>query len=118
VPSQDSWIGLDVLVGTHGRSLDGQIRLRIRSADGRVVRESSAGLGKARDNDWLAFRYPVLTGVQMMRFTLEFALQARPGTLVSFFETTASESRVRRALRRLGLPLKGNTLYCRTWFST
>jgi hypothetical protein len=36
-----------------------------------------------------------------------------PQTVIALYETAPLEKKYRRAMRRLGLPLPGNALYCR-----
>jgi glycosyltransferase involved in cell wall biosynthesis len=116
-PSEDGWTGLDILVGTHEGTPTGLLVLRVFSDDGGLLREASADLSLARDNDWLSFRFGPIEGSRQRPFRLRFALFAPRGTRISIYETNREEARAWRALRRTGVPVTGNQLYCRTWHS-
>jgi glycosyltransferase involved in cell wall biosynthesis len=117
-PRRDHWIGIDILIGTHNRRAVGELIARVYSAMGAVVRQTSVDLMHARDNDWLAFRFTPLTHTRGKTFTLQLELKnADSATSVSVYEANPPESKPRRAARRAGLPLPGNSPYCRMWYA-
>jgi len=117
VPGEGSWTGVDILVGTHETAASGDLRLRVYSDEGRLLREAQADLARARDNDWLSFRFEAIEASGRRPFSLRFRLSAPPRTRFSIYEANPGEGWWRRALRRAGLPLPGNRLYCRKWYA-
>lgn len=116
-PAGPNWNGIDVLIGTHRRPARGRLTLRVLSPGGRVLRRCVADLARARDNDWLSFRFPPVLNSDGVPFELKFRIsEARPQTRLSFYEANPTENRLRRALRRAGVPLRGNSLYCRMYY--
>ncbi len=117
VPQHANWVGLDILIGTHQRPADGQLTVRVLSPKGRVLRQASADLAGARDNDWLAFHFAPIANACGQPFTLEFTLSgAGPQTNVSIYETLPAEGKalrlVRYALGRLGRRQSRKSLHC------
>ena len=119
-PQHSNWTGLDVLIGTHRRPASGRLRLRILSEAQRdLLRETFVDLALVRDNDWLELRFPPIANSASVPFVLEFTLMDRqPDTRVSLYESNPPERKYRRFFRRAGLRLSGNSLYCRTWFTS
>jgi glycosyltransferase involved in cell wall biosynthesis len=118
VPTRPEWTGVTVVVGTHGRALAGELSLRILSDSGRPLREATASLSGQRDADWLTLRFPAIRNAVGKPFRLEFVARISPEGRVSLFESSPPEARLKRTLRRAGLPLSGNTLYCRLWYGS
>jgi glycosyltransferase involved in cell wall biosynthesis len=117
IPGQPKWAGIDVLLGTHQHRASGRLVLRVHGSSGTVLREVANDLGGARDNDWMSFRFDPITRSNGQPLAVSFSLVgAKPGTRVSIYESNRPESRIRRAIRRAGLLLAGNTLYCRLWY--
>jgi glycosyltransferase involved in cell wall biosynthesis len=114
-PPADSWLGIDILIGTHRTQPVGVLELRVLTADHHPIRRASADLASARDNEWLDFRFDTITNARDERFELEFQLHSPAGTRVSVYEANPFEARWRRLARRLGLRVRGNTLYYRSW---
>lgn len=114
-PGADRWVGLDVFIGTHGTQARGEVHLRVLSPDGRALRQASADLSSARDNEWLTFRYVAIENAGGQQFEIELELVAGAGTRVSLYECNPFEGRLRRLLRRAGIGFRGNVLYHRTW---
>jgi glycosyltransferase involved in cell wall biosynthesis len=116
-PQHPNWVGFDVLVGTHQRVASGKMNLLVFSDKGYLLREISVDLARARDNDWLEFRFPPIANADCVPFTLEFSINnSGEQTRISFYESNPREGTVRRLLRRGGMRLGGNKLYCRTWY--
>jgi glycosyltransferase involved in cell wall biosynthesis len=113
-PQHANWMGLDVLIGTHRQTARGVLRMRVLSETGHPLREVSVDLVHARDNDWLEFRFSPVASSACTPFVVEFTINdAGPQTRISFYENNPREDVARRLLRRAGIPLSGNRLYCR-----
>lgn len=117
-PQHPNWIGLDVLIGTQNRTATGVLKMRVLSKTGRPLREISIDLVHARDNDWLEFRFPPIANSASIPFVVEFTTtNLGPQTRIIFYESNTREDPARRLLRRAGMRLPGNKLYCRTWYA-
>lgn len=118
-PERQPWTGLDVLVGTHQRPASGRLTLHVCSANGRSLRETTVDLAEARDNQPLAFRFDPISNAVGVPFDLKFSVsQAGPDTRISLFENNPPENKLRRGLRRAGVRLRGNSLYCRMCYTS
>lgn len=118
VPRRENWIGLDVLVGTHQRSANGSLRLRVSSLSGALLRETSEELSAVSDNDWVSFRFDAIRDAARGPLIAEFALDTRDrGTRVSLYESSPPEGRARRLLRRAGVRGLRDSLHCRMWYA-
>jgi glycosyltransferase involved in cell wall biosynthesis len=117
-PQQPQLSGLDVLVGTHQRSAKGTLRLQVRSEADELLREVSTDLNQIRDNDWVEFRFKPISNACGQTFILYFTLKAtKRKTRLSLFEENPPEGKLRHLLRRLGVSIPGNSLYCRLWYT-
>jgi glycosyltransferase involved in cell wall biosynthesis len=118
VPEFADWMGLDILIATHGRAARGNLILRIWSDQGQLLRQISADLSDAHDNDWLQFRFAPILNCENQQLQLQFVLvRADRATRISLFETNLPEHSLRRWLRKVRVPLRGNSLYCQRWYS-
>lgn len=112
------WCGVEVLILTQQRPVSGALRLRIYGAHGQLLRETAANLAQARDQEWLPLSFEPIVNSTRGQFELEFTVvDPGPGQVVGLFENNPLEPFYRRGLRRLGIPLAGNTLYCKLWYS-
>lgn len=119
IPKRNHWAGIEMVVGTHQQPARGRMNLRVQTESGTLLRETTVDLAKARDNDWLRFRFSPLELSALTPFLLEFRLiDPGPKTMISFFETTPTESTFHRIVRRSGLKHRGNDPYCRMWYGT
>jgi O-antigen biosynthesis protein len=121
IPLQNNWTGLDVLIGTHQRSVSGIIDLQIQSFDGERLRRMRVDLARARDNSWLRFRFEPLADAGDQPVLLKFELRdAGANTLVSFYDNAPMPARFQRIAQRvsrwLGFARPLSSLYCRMWY--
>lgn len=119
IPRHENWVGLDVLVGTHGRNALGNLRLRLWSPSGELLREVWEDLARVGDNEWLSFRFAAIRRAAWKIFTAEFSLDARgPETRVNLYESSPPDNRVRRLLWRAGRRRPpSESLHCRMWYT-
>jgi glycosyltransferase involved in cell wall biosynthesis len=114
VPRRQDWFGLDVLVGTHMRTGNGQLNLQVRSASGELLREASQDLFDLEDNDWVYFRFDAISEAAKRTFIAEFGFESRDrSTKISIYEHGPLENRFLRMLRRAGVQTLRPNLYCR-----
>jgi hypothetical protein len=113
-PKRANWAGLHVLLGTHARPASGLLRVRVLADHSDPVREVAVELAGVRDNDWVGLRFAPIVNARGREFTVEFSLRsADANTRISLFEASPPEPGLRRLMRRAGVPLPGNSLYCR-----
>lgn len=112
------WCGVEVLILTQQRPVSGTLRLRVYGARGQLLRETAVNLTQARDQEWLRLSFEPIANSAHESFELEFTIMdPGPGQVVGLFESNPLEPLYKRGLRRLGIPLAGNTLYCKLWYS-
>jgi len=118
VPRRERWVGLDVLVGTHGRRPHGKLNLRVSSDNGYLLREELVDLDRVADNDWLVLRFAPIANARGKLFNVEFKLtNTKPQTRFSLYEINPTELKLRHLLRRAGLLTRGNSLHCRMCYA-
>jgi hypothetical protein len=117
-PARAGWAGLDVLAITQGRAAQGRLTLNVYATGGQLIRQVAADLSGVHDHAWVPFRFPVIHNAAGRVFRVEFVLsEPGPQTVIALYETAPLEPKYRRAMRRLGLPLPGNALYCRMCYA-
>jgi len=95
VPQRANWIGLDVLVRIYQQPITGTLKLRVFLSTDRLLRETSADLARARDNDWLSFRFAPIANSHRQAFILEFNLiNGGSQTSISFCENVPSQNKL------------------------
>jgi glycosyltransferase involved in cell wall biosynthesis len=112
VPRRRAWVGVDVLLGTHGAAASGTLRAEVLSVAGHPVREAAVELSAAKDNDWVRLRFPPIENSAKQPFTLSLRLEGAGGPL-SLYASDRPVPRVRRLLRRSGALPFLPTLHCR-----
>jgi glycosyltransferase involved in cell wall biosynthesis len=113
--------GLDVFIGTHLRQASGQLIMAIYSATGNLLRSVSIELARARDNDWVEFRFQSIVNSMGQQFRLEFRLEnPGRGTKVSLYQNAPHAPRSLylswRVIQTLGFKFVSHQLYCREWY--
>ncbi len=119
---RNGWCGLDVLVGTHGQSVQGCLVLRIMSETGVLLRERMVNLAGVHDNSWVEFRFGTIRNSGGLRFLVQLMIRKlRAGDKVSIFEDRDRESVPGRLVSRVasaaGVPIIHDHLHCRVRYA-
>ncbi|MGA2110675.1 MAG: glycosyltransferase family 4 protein [Anaerolineales bacterium] len=112
-PQGNNWAGIDVLASVLRGPTAGALTLQLFSQRKVLLRQSTVDLLSAMGDIWLRFDFPPISNSRGIEFLLSFS-QARPMRrhVVVIREDNALEARYWRMLRRLGIALRGNQLYC------
>lgn len=117
-PDRDNWAGVDVLASVLRGPADGRLMLQVFSAGNVRLRQSAVDLAGASGETWLRFEFPPVSNSKGVQFLLTFGQPGRRMRhVVVIREENATEGLHRRILRRLGVALPGNQLYCRLRFA-
>jgi glycosyltransferase involved in cell wall biosynthesis len=118
-PSEPQWNGFEFIIGTHQRRAAGEIVVEITDqAIGNVVRQKTLDLNELEDNQLVQVDFEMIPNSKDKDFVVQFLLlNPSPETLISIYEQNATESRLRRILRRQGWLSRGNTLACRLLYA-
>jgi len=119
VPVSNGWMGLDVLALVLPGSAQGQLRLRVLTSQGCEIREASMSLDGLSGESWLRFRFSPIENSRDQEFRLRFTEHGlRLKTAVVIREASPLEGIHRRLLRRVRIPLRGGSIYCKQCFNS
>jgi hypothetical protein len=121
MPDQPNWSGLDVLFETNTQTVTGELQLTVSNLGGDVVRSAARQVTNLREASWLDLRFSPLKNAAGQTFQIELKfVSARPGALVSLYESSPPRPRairgVYRILRKAGFRLRGGKLHCQLWY--
>ena len=127
-PRQDRWSGLDLFVAVHsgspknsqsGRQKQPALLARIFTSSGDLIRTASIELTRIYPNQWLPMRFPAIRNSAGRQFMIELSLSDHKSTVLSFMQgakRSLTQRAIHRALRELGIRLRGGQLYCREYY--
>lgn len=102
-PEKSGWNGLGIIIGTHQQQPQGEMRFRIKSPSGEVIRDVKVSLSETMDNNWLSVTFKNIVNSQNIQFTVEVTLIATsPQTIISIYQSKPTPHKHwQRALRKL-----------------
>lgn len=112
-PEANNWSGIDVLASVLRGPADGMLELLLFTETGILLRESAFDLEGASGDVWLRFEFPPISNSMSNEFRLFFRKTGHTNRYVIVIrEENALEALHRRIVRRLGVALPGNQIYC------
>ena len=113
-----SWIGIDVMIGTHQKTISGSLILRVMTRNGQLLRKAEFDLSRAFDNDWISFSFHPIINSKGQQFLIDFTLQKNDrNTFISLYENNQAQNKyimkISRRLRSISSSKIRNGLFCR-----